>query len=483
MGVDSDYSNFTLVSSSGDTLQQFFSNSKDEDKQKRKSGFFNGASPFRRKSKSEKEQGNQLQTPQQQYHQAQQMASQDQRPSDIRRKERSSTTSHKIVNRNTWSAISIPKPTFDVQANDMPGWSGVRQRQSHLILGRGQHESPEPIDPRASLALNVGSNVFDVSQPDLNKTMQTSNSQDDEGHADPIAQALAELKGVTGSSSKERNTADRFFGLSTPAPSVTPGPAQRSVAATVKRGTPPPTYVAKTNTLNLPPPAFTSAQMQQTTQKYAAHREQMFDASRQKPVVSGEFSGRPAFGSLRAKTIDYNRPESQQSSREDALIGQEQTRTKSPATRRSISPRPQIYGNEHYRALSPLPRPGYSPTDSPNPHSQSRPGTASSTHRGHYQAYSGPTSPAISHEVALSQYRRASPTPSHHSQQGGKGSLSSQGQEARNPHLLGAENPASAVAPYQGGTGSIERHRSRSVDTSRQYGRDGRPILNYSKLS
>ncbi|KAI5292110.1 hypothetical protein KEM56_006378, partial [Ascosphaera pollenicola] len=68
----------------------------------------------------------------------------------------------------------------------------------------------EPVDPRANFQLNIGNNVFDVASPDqqLNQQQQQrggGRQQQKQGSTvptpgdpavDPIAQALAELKGI-----------------------------------------------------------------------------------------------------------------------------------------------------------------------------------------------------------------------------------------------------------------------------------------------
>lgn len=70
--------------------------------------------------------------------------------------------------------------------------------------------SPEPVDPRASFQLNVGNNVFDVATPDQKNTaMQNIPLHSAAEELDPIAQALAELKGSTKASSS-RVSADNY---------------------------------------------------------------------------------------------------------------------------------------------------------------------------------------------------------------------------------------------------------------------------------
>ena len=451
--------------------------------QKRKSGFFSGGGPFRRKSKSEKEQRHQLQLQQQ----AQQKALQEQRRMEAQRQQEA-TARPSLKTRSTWSPAApsnSPSANSRHRAGYESGSSNSRPRQSQQRPRDERHQSPEPIDPRASLALNVGGNVFDVSNPDTDKGRKPREA--DEMAPDPIAQALAELKDVTRNSAT-RNTADRFFGLATPAPAATPAPGSNSAAAAAQRGTPPPGYVPKNSALGLPPPAFTSAQMQETTQRYVNQRDHMLDGP-QMPAAMEEAPGRSGYGRQRSRTMENMRTHSRQSSREGPESQQERTRAISPVPDRSVSPRPQLYGDERYRGSSP--QPSLNRSVSPNPYTQSRPGTAN-TNRGQYTAYSQRSvSPLPSgQEVALSTYRSHSPAPSHHSRHDSYGSRSRSqaggsydAQSSRHSYYSGDNgSQVGVVATYQGPGGQVGRPRSKSVvDTSRQYSRDGRPIMHYGK--
>lgn len=123
---------------------------------KKKSGFFQSHSPFRRKSVKDK---------------------------DVAPMTPSS--------RNTWSASR----TTNTQNSPTKRPQMYGQDAQHMISDRPSG-SPEPIDPRVNYQLNVGNNVFDVQTPDkTGKPPQNTSSQEEE--LDPIAQALAELKGVT----------------------------------------------------------------------------------------------------------------------------------------------------------------------------------------------------------------------------------------------------------------------------------------------
>jgi hypothetical protein len=468
----SDYSTPTIGSESGGSDVQAQAMAaptvrEDEKQTKRKSGFFSGGGPFRRKSKSEK-------GGRQQFQQQQRSALQEQRRTEPQRQ--TGVSAQSLKSRNTWSPANTPGNlnTPNSQGTGGYGSSGGRQRQSQLVLGDERHASPEPIDPTASVALNIGGNVFDVSTPRESQSRQGEAPQEDPS-MDPIAHALAELKGVT-NNPISRNSADRFFGIATPAPSATP--ALNTNAAAGHRGTPPPTYLHKSSALDVPPPAFDSAQMQQTTQRYVNQRSTLLEGPSQMPAAASEasVSGRP-----RAKTIDYQRPHSRQSSRDMMRDGRG---TASPVPNRSVSPRPQIFGDDAYRNNSPKPQNSYSRSTSPNPYTQSRPGTAGSNRPGHYAAYNR-GSPAPSQEVALSKYRTASPAPSHHSRNDSYGSRSRSRAgdgygSANNRQSYHSNDHGGAVQMYQGGSGQTPRPRSKStVDCNRS--RDGRPIINYAR--
>lgn len=462
---------------------------------KRKSGFFSNGGPFRRKSKSEKGQRHQLQLQQQQ--QQQQMALQEQRRMEAQQQPESpARLPPSLRTRSTWSPApqsNSPSTSSRHQQGYESGSANRRQRQPQQRSSDEQHDSPEPIDPRASLALNVGGNVFDVAAPENNKGGQSAKAPgEDELALDPIAQALAELKGVTKGSAPSRNTADRFFGLATPAPAATPAPGANSAINAAQRGTPPPNYAPKTSALGLPPPAFTSQQMQETTQRYVNQRDHMLDGP-QMPAAMEEAPGRTGSGRQRARTMENLRSQSRQSSRE-VSDSQQDRRAASPIPNRSVSPRPQLYGDDRYHSSSPQPI-TYNRSASPNPYTQSRPGT-SNTNRGQYTAYSqrSPSPLPSGQEVALSGYRSHSPAPSHHSRHDSYGSRgrsqagsvrgSYDGQSSRHSYYNGDNSSqVGVVATYQGGGGQVVRPRSKSVvDTSRQYSRDGRPILHYGKL-
>lgn len=203
--------------------------------QKKRSGFFSN-SPFRRKSKHEKE-----------------------------------TPAIAPPNtRTTWGS-----------SNSRNDDSSPTRQYGHAQNSRDRYSgSPEPVDPRANFQLNVGPNVFDVASPDSNRNKSApKNMQSPIKDLDPIAAALAELKNVNKQSSV-RMSADRYAGVATPGPPSASGVQNGDISA-AQRGTPPPSYSDQSvRRLDAPQPAFTSAQMQSTTRKYVGQNQEMYGASR-----------------------------------------------------------------------------------------------------------------------------------------------------------------------------------------------------------
>lgn len=295
----------------------------DERQIQKKSGFFQNHSPFRRRSKHERE---------------------------------APTASIKAPgSRNTWAPSS--------KRNNNENISPTRQQQPYssgtrgsILGGEARSTSPEPVDPRANFQLNIGNNVFDVASPDASKQPQAKSNEQEE--LDPIAQALAELKGVTKQSSI-RISADRYHGLATPAPPGTPGtsstpvrgvptPLTNSALSAAQRGTPPPSYDQPISRLGAPKPAFTSRQMQQTTKKYIEQKTSMFNTTS---------PSRTSYESRASNsTASNSRPPTRSTGQ-----SQEVVRATSPAPPRATSPRPGLYSTpsaqapQVHRAASPNP--------------------------------------------------------------------------------------------------------------------------------
>ncbi|KAM5375736.1 hypothetical protein ACJZ2D_005919 [Fusarium nematophilum] len=190
-------------------------------------------------------------------------------------------------NRNTWHASGA-------QNSGSPARRPQLYNQEPASVTKQQRtQSPEPIDANASLALGVGQNVFPVSNPDAKK--QPGAAAEEPEDNDPIALALAELKGVTlGKQSSVRISADHYHGISTPVPGSeasgsreasssreasasrsVPTPRNQDVAA-AKRGTPPPSYQTQISRLGVPPPAVTSKAMKEATKKATSQTRNVF---------------------------------------------------------------------------------------------------------------------------------------------------------------------------------------------------------------
>ena len=362
--------------------------------QKKRSGFFSN-SPFRRKSKHDKE--------------ASVIAS--------------------PTTRNTWGSL-----------NSRHDDSSQIRQNGHVQNSRDRYSgSPEPVDPRANFQLNVGPNVFDVASPDSNRNKPaTRNMHSPIKDLDPIAAALAELKGVNKESSV-RMSADRYAGVATPGPPSASGTQNGDISA-AQRGTPPPSYSDQSvRRLDAPQPAFTSAQMQSTTRKYIGQNQEMYGSSR--PDTRGSGSHMP--------------------------------RATSPRPMRSTSPRPGYQGQAQQGA----PR-----AASPNPYNNGgRPRQTPNT---------SPIKPLYSQHNSPDDVGRApSPKPQYARQerpnssaglamQLSNGDVSNGGQRGRG----NGGRPMSYYGgqPQQQDQGA-SRVRSKSTADGRNYTQDGRPILHFGK--
>ncbi|KAL5315549.1 hypothetical protein ACEPPN_016417 [Leptodophora sp. 'Broadleaf-Isolate-01'] len=433
---------------------------------KKKSGFFQSHSPFRRKSNKDKDH-----------------------------------TAITPSNRNTWSA----RTTTSGQSSPTKRSQTYGQDSQNMISDRPSR-SPEPIDPRASFQLNVGNNVFDVATPDRKSKVAQNKAPQEEEDLDPIAQALAELKGVTKASST-RVSADNYHGIPTPAPGATPGSrpigSQMANGALMAgmRGTPPPSYDQPVQRLGLPQPAFTSKAMQQTRQKYVDQTQTMFSAQSRPDSQSG-------YGGSQSQSRPGTR-------------GSDMPRATSPAPPRSVSPRPVVQTNtrQSYRSVSPRPvvqadtRQSYrsvSPrpvvqadttqsyrSASPNPYAGSQRARAQSStpqKRGSDQGYyrhnspndvaravspapfqdqERPTSSHVNNDMSMQMQLAPAPEENYGSQ---RGSRSGGSASSRAMSYYGGSQAGS-----QGGQQLASRQRSKSVADVRQYNREGRPILHFSR--
>ena len=392
---------------------------------KKRSGFFSN-SPFRRKSKHEKE-----------------------RPT-------------------SFFGGSSGSPTKTGSANSRQGI------QAHDFASG---EDGEPVDPRASFQLNVGNNVFDVAPPESRRGGNQKNQQqatpdiDD----DPIAAALAELKGVTKNAS-QRQSADRYAGLATPAPGA--GMRNNPSAASGQRGTPPPSYAepAAVKRLDAPQPAHTSRQMQETARRYQARNEEVYGNSR------------PSSGNANNQI----------------------PRSQSPLPMRSTSPRPGLNADA-YRAASPNPNsyqgsPGYGSQQPPQQQQYGSQGYGSANRRprpqsaspqkpadgGSYSRYSRHNSP---NDAGVGgpqpQYARGERPSSAGQMSGGMALQLSQGPPQQDGGMAGQQAGRRPVSYSGAGQGQVQMHagpqggsreRSKSVAGGQAFSKDGRPILHYGEF-
>jgi hypothetical protein len=393
-----------------------------------------------------------------------------------------------LTNRSTWHASSAQNSGSPVRSQPRLGEQQQQQQQQQTTrnLLPDRSHSPEPIQANASVALGVGQNVLPVSTMQGSSRNQGAEPEKPEvDESDPIAMALAELKGVTlGKQSSLRMSADHYHGIATPAPpnnpsmsQSVPAPGAREAAA-VSRGTPPPSYQTRqaqaqqtpVSRLGVPPPAVTSKAMKEATKKATTQTRSMFgDNPKTEPAGYG--------------TSPVSRP---------GTRGNDVPRSVSPALApaRSASPQPQRT-TDHRR------------TDfrsaSPNPYQSSnhqRNGSMSpAPPRGPEQSFYGRSSPHGSTHGSVrgsvqGSVRGASPAPYREHQRpqssyGGSGMAVQLAPVGDDPYGSqrgrGSGRPESrAMGLYDGDT----RQRSKSVaDPSRLYTQDGRPILHYGELT
>lgn len=418
--------------------------------QKKRSGFFQSRSPFRRKSKNDKDrpQSNSVIPP---------------------------------ASTQGWAAGNGPQALGGANSPTRQTRHYGQASQSSTRSAHPPSPSPEPADPRANFQLNVGNNVFDVASPDVRrKAAPGATAGQDE--LDPIAQALAELKGL-GKQSSVRMSADRYHGVASPGPGATDGsnhalPSDRkSVGNTAPPYDPPPV-----SRLGAPQPAFTSRQMQQTTQRYVDQSKNMFNAPSRYEQQQ------------QARSAPNSRPTTQGNGMDNS-----RSRAISPVPMRSTSPRPGLYDDQQRqgppRASSPNPQMmSGAQFNQPRPRAQS-----SSPIKGRGDSY-GNRGPGVA-SPGYGMPRGASPQPQFKNERPSSrndmamqlapvspnGYPPQQAQPRGRPmnQQGGGARPVSQYAggPQGGGGGPEARTRSRSVADGRQLTKDGVPILHYCKLS
>ena len=250
--------------------------SPDKSIQKKRSGFFSN-SPFRRKSKKEKE------TP------------------DTQKRSTFQPPTSSRINLNASDVSSSP-----AQSSPTKNYGGrnLFNRNAAQMTPDGE----EPADPRASFQLNVGNNVFDVGNPDshqstpratsnnarVNRFNQPPVTSGSDLSMDPIAQALADLKSGAGNfPSKQASTrqpVDRYHGVKSPAPDMNPSErpgggltADQRANLLAQGRTPPPAYDlgspsgstakharAQSAGLGVPQPAHTRKEMLDRSKQWSS---------------------------------------------------------------------------------------------------------------------------------------------------------------------------------------------------------------------
>ncbi|ETN46201.1 uncharacterized protein HMPREF1541_00385 [Cyphellophora europaea CBS 101466] len=255
--------------------------------QKKRSGFFSN-SPFRRKSKKEKE-------------------------SDVQK-------------RSTWNPASTSR--INLNGSDIStssAQSSPTKNSGRNLFNRNAAnmapEGEEPADPRASFQLNVGNNVFDVGNPDSHQSTPRASSNHRPGRfnqppnpagsdvsKDPIAQALADLKsssngGFPSKQASTRQAVDRYHGVKSPAPDFQPSDRPGLSAEGRERlhaqgRTPPPAYDLGGPTPSAAPSSHARSQSSVLGVPQPAHtRKEMLDRSKQwgsGPPTTQNTPSRPA---------------------------------------------------------------------------------------------------------------------------------------------------------------------------------------------
>jgi hypothetical protein len=354
--------------------------------------------------------------------------------------------------------------------------------------------SPEPVDPRANFQLNVGNNVFDVASPDQKPAPASKPAEDD---LDPIARALAELKGV-GKPSVGRVSADRYHGIATPAPSAPSSTYGNSGTADA----PPPSYNdPPAKRLDAPQPAFTSAQMQKTTQKYVGQTQNMFGASNNPQRASTRAQPPMQQEMPRARSPAPN-PQRAPTRAQPPMQEIPRARSPAPTLRRSASPQPAPINTRvsQYNSGGAGPRGGsshspvtyqsktYSVRSTQSPTPNARPGSDRGYSPQQYSRHASPVEAArpVSPRPSFAQQNRPASANGMELQLSGGQVESYRGGGGYDTYGgRGRENSGRPQSMYYGnGPDPVSRSRSKSIavaDPNRPFGRDGRPILHFGK--
>jgi hypothetical protein len=366
------------------------------------------------------------------------------------------------------------RPAIGGQSSSRSPWSSPTKSASPTKpapQAQPERHSPEPVDPRANFQLNVGNNVFDVASPDKNaKAGQQAKAGEDD--TDPIARALADLKTGGGKQSTLRVSADRYHGIQTPNPS-----APSSAYGGSSSGAPPAYNDPSVKRLDAPEPAFTSKQMQKTTQRYTGQTQSMLRNGANSPSMA------PA-----ARTPSVAAP----------AVRNEVPRARSPDPRRSASPlvsSPRVdtrMGGQYSGSASPAPQ---SPAAYQSSSVRSRYSQSPTPHRAQDPPYS-PNDYARRASPAAST-RAVSPQPQFRQQvrpssaggmelQLSNGHPDMYGGGAREGYgsRRGDGRPMSQYGDNVNTPPPVGRSRSRTLavaEPGRKFSRDGRPILHFGK--
>jgi hypothetical protein len=411
---------------------------------KKKSGFFN--SPFRRRS--------------------------------FKKNENARASSAAPTNRNTWAPVANTRGTESASVSPVKPAFGAGNRAN---TWQAKQPSPTPdaekVDPRATnYQLGVGDNVFDVASPDSRGNASPTKRDAPQPSQDPIAQALAELKGVTKQASV-RQSADRHYGMSTPAPALDArgapvGAVPTPYANKTTRNTPPPAYdQPPVSRLGAPQPAHTSRDMRKTTERYVAQKQDMFTAGGVARPTSHAGQGR-------APDVRATSP--------------------IPAPLRSTSPRPSFTGDprQTHGGASPNPynasanRPRANSTSPIKPAPNYGSGYASRGNSPSFQAQAPRTaSPNPAYARPSSSMGAANSRPP--SSRGGDagGAMALQLAPGGDAYAAGGQQRSTRPQSSYYADGSqgwssqqlATRNRSQSQGTQRQMTKDGRPIIHYCK--
>ncbi|XPS73556.1 formin-binding protein [Ascochyta lentis] len=426
------------------------------------------------------------------------------------------------TSRNTWAHASRQNTNENVS----PTRPLARANRQPMVQDATRSASPEPVDPRANFQLNVGNNVFDVASPDKKKQQQTQQEPLEE--VDPIAAALEELRGVTKQGTL-RVSADKFHGLATPQPPATPAVGSKMPGGAptpltnvnlnaAKRGTPPPSYEQPPmSRLGAPKPAHTARQMQKTTEMYVNQKANVFNGNTgsrpptrgstqpeppraTSPAPNRATSPRPSLYTAQQRSSQGQAPASPSTYR-PAQRQQQQSPAPAASYNRSASPNPYAASTAGGRPRAqtatapaqaygtPVGRNSYSSTRGASPAMNSMPRAASPQPPQPAYAQSRPGSRAAPSSRAVSPqpaFRQSNDRPpSSHSGV----AMSMAGSERGDGSVYGGSIRGRPQSSYYGGGGggsgssvrAESRARSKSLAEPKNYNRDGRIILNYSR--